>query len=148
MLRVQYNSDARDKSLEKEISSVIRYVIKTEFPSFFNAEVSVSIISSEEMRQLNNQYRNVDRATNVLSFPNDIQNGILGDIVISKEIIEREAIERKKTFLQHLKHLVTHSVLHLMGYDHQTEEEATVMEALETKLLKQMGVPDPYLIVE
>lgn len=111
-------------------------------------ELTIRIVDSEEAQTLNLQWRNRDYATNVLTFeygadPDDI---IHGDIVLCLAVLEREAKEQNKPLLNHAAHLVTHGVLHALGYDHIEEEEALVMEALETKILAAQKIPDPYLV--
>jgi probable rRNA maturation factor len=92
---------------------------------------------------LNKSYRGKDKATNVLSFINDDEP--LGDIILAYETIEREAIEQEKSFRDHTIHLIIHGILHLMGHDHEVPEEAAKMEAKEIKILKKLGIENPYL---
>ena len=114
------------------------------------AELSLVLAGDETLRLLNKEWRNKDKPTNVLSFPgDDISIGeeaglVLGDIVISLETTEREAALENKAFEDHLSHLVIHGFLHLFGYDHQTEKEANRMESLETKILNEFGIANPY----
>lgn len=116
-------------------------------------EISVRIVDEEEGRALNNQYRQQDKATNVLSFPAVAadETGLppelsqaLGDIVICGPVVEREAAEQNKELESHWAHLLVHGTLHLLGYDHETDEEADVMETLETRILASRGIADPY----
>lgn len=109
--------------------------------------ISFSMISLNEMQQLNKQYRQKDKPTNVLSFPCPIPNaphGFLGDIVLCVPQIEKEAAEQSKALKAHWAHLVIHGTLHLLGYDHETEQDANVMESLEIKLLEKLSFPNPY----
>lgn len=112
------------------------------------AELSIRIVTEREGRALNRQYRGKDRATNVLSFPVDLPRGIvsplLGDLVICAPVVAREAREQRKTPRHHYAHLTVHGVLHLLGYDHQSDREAARMEALETGILASLGIADPY----
>ena len=112
------------------------------------AELTVRIVDEEEGAQLNEQWRNGTGATNVLSFPagNDLpmMPGLLGDIVICAPVVEKEAKEQGKTLTAHWAHLVIHGVLHLLGYDHQNDREAAVMEALEIEKLRKLGYGNPY----
>jgi len=112
------------------------------------AELTVRIVENDESQQLNNDYRGKDKPTNVLSFPFQNPPGItlplLGDLVVSKQVVEREAIEQNKQLKAHWAHMLIHGTLHLLGYDHIIEEEAIEMEALETKLLLGLGFPAPY----
>lgn len=112
-------------------------------------EVSVSfcMIGFSQMQELNKQYRQKDKPTNVLSFPCPIPNapgGFLGDIVLCVPQIEREAKEQHKSLSFHWAHLILHGTLHLLGYDHETEQEAIEMENLEVDLLAQLSMPNPY----
>ncbi len=112
------------------------------------AELTIRIVDEEEGTLLNQQYRNKSGPTNVLSFPYDPQPGIasrlLGDIVICAPVVEREALDQNKPFIEHWAHMVIHGTLHLLGYNHEVTEEAIEMEALETELLLQLGFPPPY----
>jgi probable rRNA maturation factor len=114
------------------------------------AELSLVLAGDKTLKALNNQWRQKDKPTNVLSFPgDDIAVGeaagmMLGDIVISLETTAREASLENKTFEDHLSHLVVHGFLHLFGYDHETDEEANQMESLETRILNELGIEDPY----
>jgi probable rRNA maturation factor len=113
--------------------------------------VDITLTNDEEQRRLNSTYRGVDRPTNVLAFPQGSTDAtstdvpvLLGDVVLAFETVCREAAEQKKTFADHLSHLVVHGVLHLLGFDHENADEAGAMEALELKILAGLGVPDPY----
>lgn len=110
-----------------------------------NSEVSVFITDSEHIKSLNEKYRGIDKPTNVLSFPCDIDHGVLGDIVLAIDVVKNESIEQNKTFNNHLRHLVVHSLLHLIGYDHINNSDADIMEGLEIKILEKMGISNPYL---
>lgn len=115
------------------------------------SEISVVLSDDEHLRELNKHHRGMDKPTNVLSFPaarTKTPAGaprMLGDIVIAFETVEREAAEESKPFENHLSHLVVHGVLHLLGYDHEgDEEEAELMETRERQILAKLGIPDPY----
>jgi probable rRNA maturation factor len=113
-------------------------------------ELSLVLTGDAEQRDLNRRYRGRDAPTNVLSFPAGAAAAppdkprLLGDVVLACETLAREAAEQHKPFPDHLRHLVVHGVLHLLGYDHQEEREARRMEALESAILRRLGVPDPY----
>lgn len=119
-------------------------------------QLAIRLVDEVEARELNHRYRHRDRATNVLSFPAELEPGLaemlradgqpvpLGDLVICVPLVYREAAEQGKTLREHWAHLVVHGVLHLLGHDHQGPAEARRMEALETRLLEQLGFPDPY----
>jgi probable rRNA maturation factor len=112
------------------------------------AELSIVLMDDAEQRELNRQWRQIDKPTNVLSFP-QIEPfspvvGILGDITLARETLEREALELGKSFTDHYTHLVVHGFLHILGYDHIEDDEALVMEGLETQILATLGIEDPY----
>jgi probable rRNA maturation factor len=112
------------------------------------AEISVVFTSDAEQQQLNRQWRGIDAPTNVLSFPliapHATVSGLLGDIVLARETVEREAREEGWTIADHISHLVVHGFLHILGYDHIAEDEALHMERLETQILASLGIADPY----
>jgi probable rRNA maturation factor len=108
----------------------------------------VVLTNDAEQRELNRDWRKIDKSTNVLSFP-QIEPfgpvaGLLGDITLARETLQREAEEQGVTFEAHFTHLVVHGFLHVLGYDHLEEAEAVTMEALETKILAALGIADPY----
>jgi probable rRNA maturation factor len=112
-------------------------------------EVSVLFTNDAEMRALNGRWRNIDKATDVLSFPADgpeIPNAakLLGDIALGYETAFNDSERMNRTFESHVSHLLIHGFLHLLGYDHITDEDAAVMEPLEVKILAGLGWPDPY----
>lgn len=113
-----------------------------------DAELSIRIVDEEEMTQLNSQFREQDKSTNVLSFPADIpaelELNILGDIAICAPVIEREATEQHKVLEAHYAHMTVHGTLHLLGHDHIKETDAEQMEALETLILNNLGYGNPY----
>jgi probable rRNA maturation factor len=109
-----------------------------------DAEVTVRIVGAAEGRELNRTYRGRDYATNVLTF---VMNGAApyaGDLALCAPVIATEARAQGKDVLAHYAHLTVHGVLHLQGYDHETAREAQEMEKLETRILKRLGLPDPY----
>jgi probable rRNA maturation factor len=118
-------------------------------------EISVRVVDEKEGRTLNNQFRQQDKATNVLSFPavGAGESGLppelsqsLGDIVICGPVVEREAAEQGKEVASHWAHLLVHGTLHLLGYDHEADADANLMEKLETKILATRGIADPYMV--
>lgn len=114
-----------------------------------DSELTIRLVDEAEGRELNHTWRHKDYATNVLSFPAEVPDGILdipllGDLVICVPVVEREAREQGKSLDAHWAHLVIHGCLHLLGYDHLEDEEAEEMEALERQLLAELGHPDPY----
>jgi probable rRNA maturation factor len=110
-------------------------------------DVCVRVVDEAESRQLNSDYRHKDSATNVLSFPAGIdlpEALVWGDVVVCSNVVAREAEAQGKTFEDHFAHMVVHGVLHLLGYDHQTADEAAAMERLEVQILDGLGISDPY----
>lgn len=151
-------------SLGKEIRSYIRDVTLRTLTGFLThfdlfrdhpeASIGVAIVltHSEEIRELNQRFRGIDKATNVLSFPADqdaprlnARELILGDIIIAYEVVAREAEEQGKTIIAHLTHMLVHGLLHLIGHDHIDDAEAEQMEAYERKILASFGIADPYI---
>ena len=117
------------------------------------SEIAVMLTDDPGIRTLNANWRGIDKPTNVLSFPalqaeGDRKPGeaprMLGDIAIAYQTLRREADEEDKPFDHHLSHLAVHGFLHLIGYDHEEDDEAEDMEALEREILAQLGIPDPY----
>ena len=112
------------------------------------AEVTVRVVDSAESHQLNLTYRGKDKPTNVLSFPFECPPGVelplLGDLIICRQVVEREANEQNKPLLAHWAHMVVHGSLHLLGYDHIDDEEAEEMEALEVEFMQALGYDNPY----
>jgi probable rRNA maturation factor len=117
------------------------------------AELAVMLTDDGGIRTLNSNWRGVDKPTNVLSFPALPPTGaggpddaprMLGDIAIAYETTRREADDEQKPFDHHLSHLAVHGFLHLIGYDHEKDDDAEAMESLETEILAQLGIPDPY----
>lgn len=113
------------------------------------AEITIRIVDEAEGQQLNHDYRDKDRPTNVLSFPFQAPPGvempILGDLVICAPVVARETEEQQKEPAAHWAHMVIHGTLHLLGFDHIEADEAEVMELRERALLATLGFPDPYL---
>ncbi|PMM60681.1 rRNA maturation RNase YbeY [Vibrio splendidus] len=123
---------------------------KTIPPFQENAELTVRIVDTKESYQLNHDYRGKDKPTNVLSFPFEAPPGmeldLLGDLIICRQVVEKEAEEQNKPLLAHWAHMVVHGSLHLLGYDHIEDDEAEEMESLETEIMQTMGFEDPYIL--
>lgn len=134
--------------IKKQLETVLRHV------GFeVDCEIGIACVDIAESHELNLQYREKDKPTNVLSFPSDIPEEMLnlldaeplGDLVICIPVVLQEATEQQKTPNQHFTHLLVHGVLHLLGYDHETNEtDAEEMEALEIAILKKLRVANPY----
>lgn len=111
-------------------------------------EITIRIVDEAESHELNLTYRGKDRPTNVLSFPfecpEEVELPLLGDLVICRQVVEKEAAEQGKPLLAHWAHMVVHGSLHLLGYDHIEDDEAEEMEALETQIMQGLGFDDPY----
>ena len=122
------------------------------------AEINILLTDDAKIQELNKNYRDVDKPTNVLSFPSlepeEISNLkrkekssqpiILGDVALAFETIRQESLKQEVPFDHHLIHLAVHGVLHLLGFDHERDEDATVMESLEIKILSALTIPNPY----
>ncbi len=112
------------------------------------AELTIRLVDEQESQALNRDYRGKDAPTNVLSFPADLppelELPLLGALVISRHVVEREAHEQGKAVSDHWAHMVIHGTLHLLGFDHIDDDEAEEMESLETALLKQLNINNPY----
>ncbi|WP_045727952.1 rRNA maturation RNase YbeY [Xanthomonas sp. GPE 39] len=116
------------------------------------ADLAIRLVDQREGRALNQHYRGKDYATNVLSFPAELPDGLpkgirlplLGDLVICAPVVAREAAEQGKSLNAHYAHLTVHGVLHLLGWDHEDDKEAEAMEQLEREILAELGVSDPY----
>ncbi len=116
--------------------------------NFAGRALAVLLTDDAAIRRLNGSFRGIDKPTNVLSFPaapND-PSGALGDIAIAFETTAREAEAEGKPLANHLSHLAVHGFLHLIGYDHGEDAQAEEMESLERKILRALGVPDPYAL--
>ncbi len=134
--------------MKKQIETTLRHV------GFdVDCEIGIACVDLAESQELNLQYREKDKPTNVLSFPSDIPEEMLslldaeplGDLVICIPVVLQEATEQQKTPSDHFTHLLIHGILHLLGYDHETSEaEAEEMEALEIEILKKLGIANPY----
>ena len=118
-------------------------------PQSDEVEMTVRIVDEAESHELNLNYRGKDRPTNVLSFPfecpDEVELPLLGDLVICRQVVEREAQEQDKPLMAHWAHMVVHGSLHLLGYDHIEDDEAEEMESLETQIMTGLGFADPYL---
>ncbi|SSY70840.1 rRNA maturation RNase YbeY [Alysiella crassa] len=146
-----YQNDSSEKNLpsEKQFYQWIWHALK----NFYRyAEISLILLDETEAQSYNRDYRGKDYATNVLSFAHNEgefsfveQDDVLrGDLIICPQVVAKEAAEQGKSLHDHFAHLTLHGTLHLMGYDHMTDDEAEEMESLETRLLAQLNIADPY----
>ncbi len=142
---VQYAADGDSDPAAQLSGTAIRKLVRASLAeSACEGEVTVRLVDEAESRELNRTWRGVDRPTNVLAFPADRSVGEIGDIAICLRLVRSEALERGCTPAAHLAHLVVHGCLHLAGYDHQEPKQAQAMESLESRLLEQVGWPDPW----
>lgn len=146
-VHIQQASEAADIPVEADFQRWIAAALEGRRDS---GEISIRIIELEEMQALNFLYRQQNKATNVLSFPMGELPGIedeipmLGDIVLCAPVIATEASQQSKLPEAHWAHMVVHSILHLLGYDHEEDDEAQAMEALERQIMDTLDYPDPY----
>lgn len=141
-----------DQQFNNWVLATIDYLVENEQLEKMDYEVDIRIVDKVDSQQLNKEYRQKNMPTNVLSFPFDTpdifkqhqQRNILGDVVVCALIVEAEAQQQNKTIEQHWAHMIVHGVLHLLNYDHINNDDASIMEALEVKILSQLGYPNPY----
>ena len=128
---------------------IVQWATAAVQPEGDEVEMTVRIVDEDESHELNLTYRGKDRPTNVLSFPfecpDEVELPLLGDLVICRQVVEREAAEQEKPLMAHWAHMVVHGSLHLLGYDHIEDDEAEEMESLETQIMQGLGFDDPYL---
>ena len=128
---------------------IVQWATAAVQPEGDEVEMTVRIVDEAESHELNLTYRGKDRPTNVLSFPfecpDEVELPLLGDLVICRQVVEREAAEQGKPLMAHWAHMVVHGGLHLLGYDHIEDDEAEEMESLETQIMQGLGFDDPYL---
>lgn len=133
-------------SLEEKLNKALSYIFKEE--GITDSSINLKILTDEDIKELNKKFRNKNTTTNVLSFSNeDVSKSItgnLGDIAISYEFVKRESIEHKKNFDDHMIHMLVHGVYHILGFDHENDEMADIMEIKEVELLKKLDIKNPY----
>ena len=151
-----------DNFIEKTCQTLILLTdLKKILKKDFELELSVSLVSDQQIKKINSEFRDKNKATNVLSFPALDENLIretglkkavapnkylfLGDIIIAYETVKKESLAQKKKFRNHLTHLILHSILHLIGFDHEDKKMAEEMENLEIKILKKINIKNPYI---
>lgn len=131
-----------------DVRDIARRAARVATPVAGGDTVTILLTDDAVVRDLNARFRGKDTPTNVLAFTSPPGVGHLGDIALAHGVCAREAAEQGKSLVDHLRHLVVHGVLHLAGHDHQTDAEASAMEALERHLLARLGVNDPYVTRE
>ena len=142
-LSVQYACNATGLPSRPQIRAWVRAALDVDGKR--GGQITIRFVDSEEGQSLNSDYRGKDYATNVLSFPYEVEPVVAGDLVICAAVVEREAAEQEKTLEAHYAHLIVHGILHLQGYDHEIgENEARLMEDKERTILAQLGFADPY----
>jgi metalloprotein, YbeY/UPF0054 family len=136
---------ARDPSPrgEEDLFPVLGVISQVLDKNFSAQEITLVLSDDEEVRSLNKTFRGQDKPTNVLSFPSD-EGKSLGDIILAYETVCREAKEGNIPLVHHTLHLIIHGFLHLLGYDHEKDEEALQMESLEVQILEALHIPNPY----
>ena len=133
-----------ESSVPAEIE-ILRWAGCALAPDDTGGDITIRITDENEMQSLNNRWRNIDKPTNVLSFPlHDTDSPLLGDIVVCAPVVKREAARQARSLEAHWAHMIIHGILHLMGYDHSETGRAKIMEAKETALMQELGFPDPY----
>lgn len=141
-LAVQYATDAAPGNTLLPTRVQLRKWAKAALQQ--SVQVTIRIVDEAEGRSLNHHFRGKTQATNVLTFIYDDTQPLSGDIVLCATVIADEACQQHKTLTAHYAHLVIHGMLHLQGYDHEHESDASVMEQLETALMQALGYEDPY----
>jgi len=149
--------------VEQTLNKIIKQtLLKKYFKKNNFLQINISLVSDAQIKKINLRYRKKNKPTNVLSFANldekqiniighqkvidKLSNLVLGDIVLAFEIIKKESILQNKDFYEHLSHLLVHALLHLLGYDHEDDNQAEVMEKLEVKILEKLGISNPYKV--
>ena len=135
-----------EKPLNNKLNKVVSTILDQEKMS--DCVINLRLLNDKEMKKLNMQFRQKDKTTNVLSFPNDDisvkQTKNIGDIAISVEYVKAEAKKEGKTFDDHIIHMLAHGVYHIVGYDHENNENAVIMENKEIQTLKKINISNPY----
>ena len=135
-----------DSGLKDKLQSIVSLIFREE--GLVDSEINLRILDDEEMKKLNHKFRNKNLTTNVLSFQSDDisikHTKNIGDIAISSDYVEREAVEEGKFFEDHMIHMLAHGVYHILGYDHQNEQTALIMESKEINILNKININNPY----
>ena len=135
-----------EKPLNNKLNKIVSTILDQEKMS--DCVINLRLLNDKQMKKLNMQFRQKDKTTNVLSFPNDDisvkQTKNIGDIAISLEYVKAEAKKEGKTFDDHIIHMLAHGVYHILGYDHDNNENAVIMENKEIQTLKKINISNPY----
>lgn len=135
-------ADSHNEEIKSSINEFVRVFKITE------VKLDISFCTKDEIKELNKKFRNKEAPTNVLSFPDTAFQGIrkncIGEIIISMDVIEEEVLNSSKSKIDHLIHLLIHSMLHLLGYKHDLENDAILMERKEIEFLSKIGIQNPY----
>ncbi len=147
-LDIQIESPNLNIPQESDLIKIVEQVLS--FNNINTAALCIRIVTDQEIQDLNKNYRDKDKPTNVLSFPFDAppefnENNYLGDIIVAADVVEHEAVDNNKPIFDHWTHMVIHGVLHLLGYDHIDNDEAEEMEGLEVEILKKLNINNPYI---
>lgn len=137
-LAVQYATDDTETPTRPQFRRWVKSALMQD------AEIVLRLVDETEGRELNQQFRHKDYATNVLTFVYNDTQPLTGDIVLCAPVVSQEAQQQHKKLLAHYAHLTVHGILHLQGYDHIEDAEAVVMEQMETQILARLGYDDPY----
>lgn len=152
--RLSIRIDWQTTAIKGLLSPLVHKAVRLAWLGEGKASVNVALVDSQTSQSLNAEWRGKDKPTNILSFPFELPEGwedtqhLLGDLVVCVPVVLQEAQQQGKVLAEHMAHLLVHGLLHLQGYDHEDEHEAEQMEALETALLAQLGIHDPYTITE
>lgn len=152
--RLVVDIDWQTTAIKGLLTPLVHKAIRFAWLGKGRAAVNVALVDIETSQSLNAQWRGKDKPTNILSFPFELPEGwedtqhLLGDLVVCVPVVLQEAQQQGKVLAEHMAHLLVHGLLHLQGYDHENEDDAEQMEALETALLAQLGIHDPYTITE
>ena len=141
----QWTREIRD--IQNVVLSVIGVTLEKAGVDSQHKELSLVLADNDFIQKLNKEWRGKDKPTNVLSFPQD-EPSMLGDVILAFETVQAEAQEQDKRFEDHATHLIVHGILHLLGHDHEEDQEAENMEALEIEILETLGIKNPYEITD
>ena len=145
LIELQYASSAIEAALTQQVSdNVMKKWVKS--ATHHGGLLTLRFVNAAEGKKLNLAYRNIDKATNVLTFPYELsKTNLFADIIFCLPVVQKEAKEQGKTLKAHLAHLIVHGCLHAQAYDHETAKDAKKMESLEVQILKKLGFSNPYL---